>query len=311
MTANNYLFDFRKIFEKLLQSWKFIAGFILVSLIVGALFYFIAPTEYKASTSFILRDPLETERNQMLSTDYFQNKKYFADEVFIDEVMALSKSSEMKAAVVEHFDLYKVYGDKAVGKFTKNLEIIRNDTREIDIKYTDKDKNLGANIANFTRDYLEKRYEDYFKSLHRNIIVNPKDELEEIDRHILQLNDSINTVRAEYGLNQQLLPSRNNSMQSERGAVSLEGAKGMEILVGFTQMKDNLNEKRAEITTLIHEYSIGLKEENSLGTFNIIDRANPDNVQMLPNPKLFFPAILLAAFALACIVVLIKGIKQS
>lgn len=306
MTEQNYILDFQKIFQQLLKSWKFILGFVVAALIVGAVFYFVSPHKYKAKTTFILRDPLETERNQMLSYDYFQNKKFFADEIHVDEVMALSKSSEMLAAIVAKFDLYKVKGNAAVGILTNNLEVVRNDTREINITYSDKDKNLSANIANFTRDYLQQKYEAYFKSLHQNIISNLQAEIKAIDTHILAINDSILQVRTQYGLSQELLPTRNKNEAAARSNVNLEGAKGMEILVGFTQIKDNLNTKRAEFATLIHEYSIGLQEDKKLGTFNVIDMANPDNVEELPNPKLFFPAILLASFLLACIVSLIK-----
>lgn len=309
MTENSLQFDLIKIFNTILKSWKFIFGFVLVSLLAGLLFFLLGTPKYETKTTFILRDPLETERNQMLSQDFFQNKRYFADEDNVDEVMAISKTDAIYDAINQQFDLVNKKGKSAVAYLRKNLEVKRNDTREIEIAYADPDKELSAAITNYTREFLQEKYENYFKSLHQNIITHLQSQITDLDHHIMTVDHSIDSVRAQFGLADQLLPYRGEAIVNERAAGSVEKAKGMEILVGYTRMKDRMNEERADMITLIHEYSIGLKEGTKLGSFNVIQEAHPDTHRKLPNAFILFGGIALASLLLACMVALIRGRK--
>lgn len=309
--TNQPQINLSRIFQIIVRSWKFILGFILVAMATGLLFYLFGTPKYETKTSFILRDPLEWERNQTLSQDFFQNKRYFADEDNIDEVIALSKSSEMYSTVVDHFKLRDTKGKNAERYLRKNLEIKRNDTREIDISYADSDRKLSADLTNFVRDYLQMKYESYFKTLHQNIILNLQSQIKVLDSSIVVLNDSIRSTRERFGLNVQLLPQRGEALSAPTTASGIDAAMGLEILANHTATKDKLIESRAKMNSLIHEYALGMDEHATLSAFNVTQRAHQDTFTQLPNPKLLFPIMFFAALIVGIIVALIRDYRLS
>lgn len=311
MTDQPHQINLTRIFQAVARSWKFILGFVLVSMAVGLLFYLIAPPKYKTQTTFILRDPLEWERNQTLSQGFFQNKRYFADEDNIDEVIALSKSSELYQSVIDNFGLREKKGNKAEPYLRKNLQIKRNDTREIDITFKDTDKKLSADITNYVRDYLQTRYEAYFKNLHQNIIRNLQTQVAALDSSIKVMDDSIRMTREKYGLTAQLLPTRGESIAPAASAGSIEVAMGIEQLAHLAATKDKLVESRAKMNSLMFEYALGMDEYSTLSAFNVTQYAHPETYEKLPKPIILFPAILFASLIMGIIIALIRDTKFS
>lgn len=309
--TNQPQINLTRIFQVIVRSWKFIFGFVLIAMAIGLLFYLLGTPKYETKTSFILRDPLEWERNQTLSQDFFQNKRYFADEDNIDEVIALSKSSEMYGAINERFNLRESKGKNVERYLRKNLKIKRNDTREIDISYRDSDKTLSADVTNYVRDYLQMKYESYFKTLHQNIILNLKHQITVLDSSIVVLNDSIRDTRERYNLPAQLLPQRGEALAPSSTAANIEAAMGMEILANHTASKDKLIESRAKMNSLIYEYSLGMDENATLSAFNVTQYAHPETHTRLPNPKLLFPIIFFAALIVGIIAALIRDYRLS
>ncbi|MBX9449832.1 MAG: hypothetical protein KL787_08985 [Taibaiella sp.] len=181
----------------------------------------------KPKTTFILRDPLETERNQMLSQDFFQNKRYFADEDNVDEVMAISKTDAIYDAINQQFDLVNKKGRSACClSQEKTWRLKENDTREIEISYADPDKELSAAITNYTRDFLQEKYENYFKSLHQNIITHLQSQITDLDHHIITVDRSIDSVRIQFGLADQLLPYRGEAIVNEKSCGKCRESEG-------------------------------------------------------------------------------------
>lgn len=308
MTDNNVQFNLSTIFNKVLKSWKFIAGFTVIALVIGLIVFFIMGSTYESKTTFLLRNPMESDRNQTFSgTDFFQNKRFFADEDDIDKIIAISKSSGMLHAIISEFKLDETFGEKAEKHLKDNLKVKRNTTSEIDIVYVNKDNVLSAKVSNYAREYIKSRYEAYFKESNTQIAQNIKVQIHEIDNRVLALNDSIKQVRIQYNLNDQLLPTRGMTTVAGRTGGSMDQANGMEILATFTALKDKLSEEKSNMESLIYQYESGIKEGAGLATFFVIEEAHQDTVNALPNPKIVFPAIALLALLISTLVVIIKA----
>lgn len=310
MSSNNYQLGLIDIIRIFLKGWKFILGLVFGALVIGALIFFFGPQTSMVKTTFIVRNPLELERNQTLRQDSYENKRFFGDEDINDEIVAISKSGPFFNTIVERFKLRDEFGDNAEKKLRRRFNLKRNDTKEISLEYTSDDTKQGADIANFARNYISEKYEDYYKSFSRNMIVNLQAKMQEIDNNITILNDSIASIRSRYGISDFLLPSRGTAMNSSRSASATQ-AEGAEILQAYTAQKDILVRDKANYASLINEYGIGLQENGSLDVIYVLEEAHELAKQRVPNPLILFPAIIIGAVLLACIILLLRAIART
>lgn len=310
MSSNNYQLGLIEIIRIFLKGWKFLIGFMLVALLVGALVFLFGPQTSMVKTSFIVRNPLELERNQTLRQDSYENKRFFGDEDVNDEIVAIAKSGPFFHNIVEQFKLRDQYGENAEKKLRRQFNLKRNDTKEISLEYTSDDTEQGAAIANYARNYIRDRYEDYYKSFSRNMITNLQVKIAEIDSNLTLLNDTIAKVRTQYGISDFLLPVRGQASSVASRSASASQAQGAEILQAFTAQKDIMVRDRANYASLINEYSIGLQENGSLDVIYVLEEAHPLAKQRVPNPLILFPAIAIGAIFLGCIILLFRAIAR-
>lgn len=302
--------DLKSLFNKILNSWKLIVFICATALAVGALFYFLSENKYKHKTSVLLRNPLETDRNQLFAQPehYYQNIRNFADEDHIDEVMAITSSEDFYYEILSKLDLNSVWGEKAHKTLRKNFEIERTSNRDIQFTFVSNDKNLGATIVNTARDIAQERYSNYFKELNQNRIAQLQQHNLQLNELITSLTDSIIAVKEKYQINSAMLPSREaNSINSSSVlGVDRNKAQGLEILQVLVQTKDKLVEDFALTQSLIQQHNLSLQDKSATQYFHIIQNGNPDTFEQVPNVIYLFLGIFLSSLLLGILIAIIR-----
>jgi len=301
--------DFKTILNKIFKSWTLILGLCVASLVVGALFYFLSENKYKHKTTVLLRNPLETERHQIYSqpSNYYQNIRNFADEDHIDEIMAITTTTDFYWAVISDLNLADVYGDKVEKIVRKNLEVKRSSNRDIEFTFVSAEKELGAKVVNYARDYVEKTYAVYFKELNQKKIEMLEWHNKELDSVINQLSDSIVAVKSTYQLAGALLPTRQSqALENAYSSVDINKAKGLEILQAIVRQKDKLVDDLANNQSLINQFKSSLSDDHRPLYFHVIQDGHPDKFEQVPNVVYLFVGIFLSSLFIGIIISLFR-----
>lgn len=302
--------DLKSLFNKILNNWKLILFICIGSMAVGALFYTLSENKYKHKTSVLLRNPLETDRNQLFAQPehYYQNIRNFADEDHIDEVMAITNSEDFYYDILTKLDLNSIWGDKAHKTLRKNFEVERTSNRDIEFTFVSNDKNLGASIVNTARDIAQNRYSNYFKDLSAGRVNQLQQHSARLNEIVASLTDSILSIKEKYQITSALLPSRDKSNinNSQFSGVDASKAKGLEELQVLVQTKDKLVEDIAETQSLIQQHKLNLQDDNSIQYFHIVQNGHPDIFESIPNVIYLFLGIFLSSLFLGIIIAILK-----
>lgn len=309
MSETTTSIDLKNIFNKILNGWKIILAVCVLALLAGGIFFAVSEKKFKHKTTVLLRNPLESERFQTFAQSdvYYQNIRNFADEDHIDEVMAFTKTTDFIWAVSSQFNLKDKYGDGADKYIQKNLLVTRSSNRDIEFSFISNDKELGAQVVNFARDYVEAQYANYFKAINSKRIEQLTFQSQEINNQIHKLSDSILSIKAQYQLAGQMLPSRGESNSTTSAAgIDMNKAKGLELLQTYTAQKDKLVQDLASNQSLINQFNVTLQDEHRTKYFHVIEEGGPDKFNSYPNVVFLFLSIFLSAFFVGVIIALLK-----
>ena len=260
MNENNQ-FDLLYIFRVILRKKKFILGFSAIALIVALVVSLIAPKQYTSSSIFIVKNPILLDRNYIFRNQMFENKEFFAVPDDVDQIEFISKSEAMLRYLINEFDLGNHYGIKSPYwlrlKVKGNFAFSRQDTKNIEIFYTDKDPEMAMKITKAVREYLELKFSRYFLESNRQVASALKLELKVLDSTVTVLADQINELKVASNLSNYLLPSRTElGGSTPSGSLNPSQLKALEELHRLTTLKDQLTGDQAKYNSLIHEFEL-------------------------------------------------------
>jgi len=311
MTNNR--FDLIDILQEIFRKIKFVLIFTLCAVVIGLIFSFIQPNQYMARSVFIVKSPSNMDRNHIFRQGEYQDQEFFATENQIDQIVTMGKSDALLSFLIDSLDLVKAYQvknkDAATKRLSKRFDFKRNDTKSIEIKVTDEDPQRAAQLAQAATRKIETMYRDFFLQNNRDMVNSLQKKITGIDQHLMSLEDSINRIRNQYGIFDQLLPSRGTTIINN-GNGSAQKDAGMELLQKVATLKDQLVKDRATYYSLINEYNVGLQNEN-LDLFYIVEKASPPGSPSFPKVPLIVAICLLAGLAFSCILVLITAYLRN
>ncbi len=250
---------------------RFISIVTVAAAVVGAIFYWTGLRKYEATSEFVLRNPLYTDRGNMFSNE--KTMDYFAGEDDIDKIILLSGSDLVQKQVIRNMhlaDAYKVDTTTRKGelmlqrKFHSNLKIIRTEFKALLLGYTDTDPDRAAAVANETVHVLETTYGEFYQDMRRNMYMSIMDKIRDEDSSINALTDTLAKLRDQYHIYDIISPGRNNIMLSGmKAGGNGQGSYGMAIerIQNIESLKDELVTVRAKQTTLANQYVTGNKKD--------------------------------------------------
>ncbi|WP_201980599.1 GumC domain-containing protein [Hymenobacter rubidus] len=140
----------------IINRWKyFVAGAVGLAAIVSIIVALLLPNVYRSTAVFIPTNPQTTDPDRLVDGGKLELGGRAED---LDRAISIGESQTVAELVIKKFNLYKHYkagppGDDAtdnfvLSEFSGNLSIVHNERDAIELTFTDKDKNLAAQIAN-------------------------------------------------------------------------------------------------------------------------------------------------------------------
>lgn len=279
--------DLVEICRIILRKKWFILVFAICAAIVGLVCSLVATKQYTSRTVFIVKSPMNMDRNQIFRQGDYQPNDFFANENDIDNIMTISQNEVLLQFLVDSFKLDKHYGvsskSKAFNILKRHFKITRNDTRSVEFAISDSDPQMAAVLVNTARWETSNLFRNYFLQTNSQLVASLNRNIENVDQQIELIDDSIAVIRRHYSLYNSLLPARGQSITTAAVANTEEKARGMEILQSITATKDQLVKDRGEYVSLINEYNLKTPD----GGFNMVYTVQ----QGWPSDKASFPII--------------------
>lgn len=310
---NEFSFDLVNIFREIFRKKVFILIVAVVALVVSLVCCKMQQELYTSETVFIVKNPLLIDRNYVFRNTSYEHRDFFAIPDDVDHVKTIAKSDGMLWHIIEKFDLGKAYGmpvnDKLLKHVKSNFKAVMEDTKNIELFYSDPDPKRAAAITTAAREYLESTFLDYFRITNKDIRTSLGDRIQHMQDTIAQLDDSISALRAASGNYSQLLPGRGGSISPAAQGVSSANAAALEKLQELAAVKDRMAEDIAAYRSLINEYEV--MSDDRLHLFYVVQEAYVPTENSHPKTLIIVTAATLAGLFFACILVLIAAFYRK
>jgi uncharacterized protein involved in exopolysaccharide biosynthesis len=305
-------FDLIGIFHQIFRKKIFVIIVTLAALIISLVICNMQTPGYTSETVFIVKNPLMIDRNFVFRHTDYENREFFASPDDVDNVKTIAKSDGMLWYIIDSFNLRKAYHTENDGQLItmvrKNFKAVMEDTRSLELYYTDTDPQRAANITNAARDYLEKKFMDYFLVTNKDIAGALQDNTDSLKRKMNVLNDSIETIRAAIGNYSQLLPSRGTTVNAGSATTNAQGAASLEHLQEIATLKDKMAKDIADNQSLISEYEVMANKK--IHIFYIIQDAYVPGAPSTPKTIIVVTASTIAGLFFASVLVLLSGFYE-
>lgn len=311
---NESSFDLITIFRELFKRKFFILILAAVALIVSFIFCQMQQERYTSETVFIVKNPLLIDRNYVFRNTSYEHREFFAVPDDVDHVKTIAKSDGMLWYIIEKFDLGKAYhmevDDDLLKHVRSNFKAIMEDTKNIELFYTDPDPKRAAAITTAAREYLESTFLNYFRVTNKDVTISLRDRVKAMNDTLARLDDSIGSIRAATGNYAQLLPARANTIaNTATGGVSAQNAAALEHLQEITAIKDRMAVDVAAYQSLINEYEV--MADGRIHIFYVVQEAYVPSKASHPKTLIIVAAATIAALFFACILVLVAAFYRN
>ncbi|KAA5536499.1 hypothetical protein F0919_02190 [Taibaiella lutea] len=309
---NDQSFDLIGIFKQIFKKKVFVISITLAALIISIVFCSLQPKGYTSRSVFIVKNPLLIDRNFVFRNSNFENKEFFAIADDVDHVKTIAKSDAILWYLIDSFNLRKAYNMEDDGKIIEevrgNFKAVMEDTKNIEIFYTDPDPERAAKVTNAARQFLETTFLNYFLLTNKDVTEALNDKAIAIRDSINVLDDSIQIARTAIGNYTQLLPTRGETINSGNNAINPSSASSLERLQELVIRKDKLANDVANYESLMNEYQV--MANGKIRLFYVIQEARPNFGATHPKTLIIVGASTIAAFFFACVLVLLGGFYQ-
>ena len=273
-------YTFIPVLTMLRKRKSFLITFTLAAFLLSLTAYLVLPPDYKAETTFILKNPLYADRGSLYGNA--QNMSYFAGEEDITRFIAMAAADSLQLSTIRKFDLARTLKvdtgrlsdvQQLRKKFNKALKIYRAENNDIVLLYSDKDPVRAAAVANYYVPLVEQAFRGFYNGMRHNVYRSLEAKIHEQDSLIAGLTDSLVRLREQYGIYDIISPTRNNLML---GSMKYNGkagyAQGIEVIQNIESVKDELVKDKTGNISLVNQYNTG-KQVQDLSLVNITKAA--------------------------------------
>jgi uncharacterized protein involved in exopolysaccharide biosynthesis len=102
-------FDLVDVVQTLRRRFGFIVIVTIITAALGAASYLLGKKEYKAKASFLMANPVYTDRNNLFQDRQIQFVDYFAGDNDVDRLVTLAESDTVRFLVAERLNLAQAY----------------------------------------------------------------------------------------------------------------------------------------------------------------------------------------------------------
>lgn len=210
------------VLKTLVHYFKFIFGVCAIVGLGSIIIVLLLPVYYQASTVFLAASPdILTERGLFGTAN--RDPQQFGNNNDNDRLLTIAESDELASYIINEFDLYEHYDIDSSGakagfyikeQFRGLYEVKRTKRDAIQLSIEDKDPKLAAAMTNLAREKIDAINLGLTKSLLDKQIQTFEQNIDNKNKTLNTLSDSLQTVRSRFGI-------YNTEAQSESLASSI------------------------------------------------------------------------------------------
>ena len=204
--SENYL----NIIVVIIQWWKTLLVIGVVAAVASAGVSLLIKPKFKSSV--IMMPPASNAVSQMIMIAHHQNElldaTQFGDDIKIDQMLQILNSREVKAHLIEKFNLIVHYDIDTNKKYWKtklyervkdNCTYSRTDFMGVQISVLDEDPQFAADMANEIADYFDTLKRKIIQQRTEEAFAILQDEMNHLEETVAVLVDSLSTIMS-YGV---------------------------------------------------------------------------------------------------------------
>ena len=194
----------------LVKWWKTLLMIGVVAVVVSAGVSMLIRPKFKSSV--IMMPPASNAVSQMIMIAHNQNEfldaTQFGDDIKIDQMLQLLNSREIKAHLIEKFNLIVHYDVDTTKKYWKtklyervkdNCTFSRTDFMGVQVSVMDEDPQFAADMANEIADYYDTLKQRVIKQRTEEAFVILQNEMNKLEETVALLVDSLSVISS-YGV---------------------------------------------------------------------------------------------------------------
>ncbi len=265
-------FDLVDVVQTLRKNLRLLIIVSVITMVLGGLFFAFGRKYYKAESTYLMSNPLYTDRSNLFQEKQIQFVDYFAGDDDVDRMMTLAESDTVIYDVAKKTKLDAAWGldlnnpkqaHKLRQTFKDNYKAIRNEYNSVTISYTDIDPQRATDVTNQCVSSIETIFTSYYMSQRSKALNSIDDKLVELDGKLNTLTDSLASLRNTYNIYDLISPNRENLVtNSIKSNGSADFGKGMELVQNLEAVKDRLVTDKAQYTSLRNQYAASLDSQN-------------------------------------------------
>ena len=296
-------FDLIDVIKTIQKQKRIVILMTLAAMVIGAGFYLVKKKKYKATSVFLVNNPLYGDRNTLFRNKEQRYVDYFGGDDDLDRITAFLNSDTVRDRVIRNCQFQTVYGQdintgtghaQLMSIFNKNFNVKRSEYREVEVSYIAYDSVTAANVANMSVKVLEETVRSYYTGMKNNMYTSINDKLHQLDSAVNIYTDSLATLRDKYGIYNIISPSRENVMSGDIKGNGKGFGMGVEQIQNVESIKDQLVMDRAHYMSILNEFSA--TTNSAMEFVKVITRAVPPNSPS--GPSLVMIVVVAAALGL-------------
>lgn len=257
-------FDLVDVTQTLRNRRRLIIIVSTIAAVIGAAFFLLGKREYKAEASFLMANPLYTDKNNIFQGKQVTFVDYFAGDDDVDRLMTLTESDTIKYVVARKLGLAEAYRldmskprdvEKLRDIFKDNYKVTRTEYNSCTLTYTDTDPVRAAAVVNECVKTIEEIFRSYYVAQRKKVIVSMQKKISEMDSTVNILTDTLAVLRDRYKIYDIISPGRENIIT---GSIKSNGSSdfgaAMEKVQNFEAVKDQMVMDKVQYTSILNQF---------------------------------------------------------
>ena len=180
----------------------------LIAAVGSSVIVLLVPVYYKSTTIFYAASP-DLAAPEPLFGKTNESMEYYGDDEDIDRIMTIANSSEMATFLINAYNLYEHYGIDTTNykakyyvreKLSKLYEVKKTKFDAIELSVEDTDQGIAMEMANAAQDKIDRIAQRLIKASQMKQLETMEAHILEKEQDLNKLNDSLEIVRARYGV---------------------------------------------------------------------------------------------------------------
>lgn len=180
----------------------------LIAAIGSVVIVLLLPVYYQSSTIFYAASPDLAMPERMFGTTN-EAMEYYGEDEDIDRILAIATSNELADFLIKTFNLYQHYDIDTTNikapyyvrlKLDKLYKVQKTKYDGIQLSVEDRDKQIAASMASAARARVDEIGQRLIKNSQAELLKAYESNIQEKERQLSELNDSLKTIRSKYGV---------------------------------------------------------------------------------------------------------------